>query len=153
MTRRMRRFWRMLIRGVVPREMEEPGIGDVSITLVDKKGEDYVPPKRKVVAFSGGGQRLGGAASAQTVAAVAAPPSVDDALGTIVLDETQPVAVVQVRLSDGTRLRARLNDHHTVGQLRAFVRLRGQVCRLSVWRRRSPGRSSRMISRQSRMRG
>lgn len=109
-------------KGVVPREMEEPGIGDVSITLVDKKGEDYVAPKRKVQAFTGSGQTLGSTASAETTAAAAAPPAVESAVGSIDLDETQPIAVVQVRLSDGTRLRARLNDHHTVGQLRAFVR-------------------------------
>lgn len=104
-------------RGVVPREMEEPGIGNVSITLIDKKGEEYVPQKQKRVAFSGGGQRLSEAPP------VAATGEVDaaGAAATLAVDESRPVATVQVRLSDGTRLMARLNEDHTVGQLRRFV--------------------------------
>lgn len=38
--------------GVMPREMEETGIGEVIITLIDKETEHYVPPKKKVVPFS-----------------------------------------------------------------------------------------------------
>lgn len=106
-------------RGVVPREMEAPGVGDVSITLLDKKGQVYDPPKPRVVPFSGGGQRLTDAAPAPQVAP--GPTNADAANATLVVDESQPVAVIQVRLSDGTRLRARLNEDHTVGQLRAFV--------------------------------
>ncbi len=106
-------------RGVVPREMEAPGVGDVSITLLDKKGQVYDPPKPRVVPFSGGGQRL--TDSAPTTQAAAGPTNADAANATLEVDESLPVAMIQVRLSDGTRLRARLNEHHTVGQLRAFV--------------------------------
>lgn len=108
-------------RGVVPREMEEPGIGDVSITLIDKKKETYVPPKKKIVPFSGGGQRLGAQASASSAAPPQAP-NVQQAAAAVSIDESRPVASVQVRLSDGTRLVARLNEDSTVGDLRAFVR-------------------------------
>lgn len=103
-------------KGVVPREMEEPGIGDVSITLLDKKGEKFESSKERIVPFSGGGHRLG-APSAAAAAAATAPVET----ATVVVDETRPVAVVQVRLSDGTRIRARFNEDHTVGELRAFV--------------------------------
>lgn len=108
-------------KGVVPKEMEEPGIGDVSINLVDKKGEPYVPTKDRVVPFSGGGQRLGASSAPTAPAPAVSLPATEAANATLVVDEAQPVAVVQVRLSDGTRMRARFNDNHTVGQLRAFV--------------------------------
>lgn len=104
-------------RGAVPREMEEPGVGDVSIRLIDKKGEEYVPPKKKVVPFSGGGQRLNGSASTAPGTAVDA----DRAAAAVQVDESRPIATVQVRLSDGTRLIARLNEDSTVADLRAFV--------------------------------
>lgn len=109
-------------RGVVPREMEEPGVGDVSITLIDKKGEEYVAAKKKVVPFSGGGQRLSaGGPSAPTPPPAATVDAGRAAAATVAVDESRPVASVQIRLSDGTRLIARLNEDSTVGQLRAFV--------------------------------
>lgn len=108
-------------KGVVPREMEAPGVGDVSITLMDKKNEKYEPPKRRLVPFSGGGQTLSSAAAPTSTTAAAAPASLDAAVATLSVDDSLPVAQVQVRLSDGTRLRARLNETHTVADLRAFV--------------------------------
>lgn len=107
-------------RGVVPREMEEPGVGDVSITLIDKKGEEYVPPKKKIVPFSGGGQRLN-AGPSTVPPATNATVDTDGAAASVEVDESRPIATVQVRLSDGTRLMARLNEDNTVGDLRAYV--------------------------------
>ena len=106
-------------RGVVPRDLEEPGIGDVSITLVDKKEEEYVPKKKKVVPFSGGGIRLNGANAREVTAQV----DTQTAESAVTVDESAPIATVQVRLSDGTRVVARLNETHTVADLREFVRL------------------------------
>lgn len=110
-------------RGVVPREMEEPGIGDVSITLIDKKGEHYVPRKKKVVPFSGGGQRLGATSGAAAAAASTPPAAVNpqQAAAAVQVNESRPIASVQIRLHDGTRLIARLNEDSTVGDLRQFV--------------------------------
>lgn len=105
-------------RGVVPREMEEAGVGDVSITLIDKKNEEYVPPKKRVVPFSGGGQRLG---TPSTTPATGGEVNPERAAAAVTVDESRPVASVQIRLSDGTRLIARLNEDSTVGDLRAFV--------------------------------
>lgn len=105
-------------RGVVPREMEQSGVGDVSITLVDKKGETYVEKKKKVVPFSGGGRRLNSSNSSNT--AVGAVDSAG-AAAAVTVDQSRPIARIQVRLSDGARLTARLNEDHTVGDLRQFV--------------------------------
>lgn len=113
-------------RGVVPKEMEEPGVGDVSITLVDRKDVDYVEKRPSMVPFSGGGQRLDGnsnSASSSTVASHASsmPVNHGSAAAAIAVDTNRPVARIQVRLSDGTRLVACLNEDHTVGDLRQFV--------------------------------
>eukprot|EP00178_Gracilaria_changii_P005358 TRINITY_DN187_c0_g1_i10.p1 TRINITY_DN187_c0_g1~~TRINITY_DN187_c0_g1_i10.p1 ORF type:complete len:427 (+),score=85.04 TRINITY_DN187_c0_g1_i10:146-1282(+) len=108
-------------RGVVPREMEESGVGDVSITLVDKKGETFVEKKKKVVPFSGGGMKLNGGAQSSSAAAPIGNVDAAGAAAAVTVDESRPVAVIQIRLSDGTRLTARLNEDHTVGDLRQFV--------------------------------
>lgn len=105
-------------RGVVPREMEEAGVGDVSITLIDKKGEEYVPVKKKVVPFSGDGQRLSVPTAAPAPSGEVNP---ERAAAAVAVDESRPVASVQIRLSDGTRLIARVNEDSTVADLRAFV--------------------------------
>jgi UBX domain-containing protein 1 len=39
----------------------------------------------------------------------------------LVVDDTQPMTSVQIRLHDGTRLVAKFNHTHTVGDLRGFV--------------------------------
>jgi UBX domain-containing protein 1 len=39
----------------------------------------------------------------------------------VVVDNSAPVASIQVRLSDGSRVVARLNETHTVQNLRDFV--------------------------------
>lgn len=120
-------------RGFVPKEMEDPGIGEVSIALVDRKGEDYVEKRRSIVPFSGGGQRLSeddgntGAAAAASSASTSsvpasAPVDANAANAVLTVDESRAVGRVQIRLSDGTRLVARLNEDATVGQLREFVR-------------------------------
>ncbi|CAN8076851.1 unnamed protein product [Agarophyton chilense] len=108
-------------RGVVPREMEESGVGDVSITLVDKKGETYVEKKKKVVPFSGGGIRLNGGTQSASAPVPAGSVDTASAAATVTVDESRPLSVIQVRLSDGARLTARLNEDHTVGDLRQFV--------------------------------
>lgn len=107
-------------RGFVPKEMEEPGVGNVSINLVDRKGEEYVPPKPVLVPFSGGGNRLGAEASTAAPTASSAP-NASAAAASVSVDESRPVASIQIRLSDGSRLVARLNEDHTVQNLREFV--------------------------------
>lgn len=111
-------------RGVVPKEMEEPGVGDVSITLVDKKTEESEKERASMVPFSGGGQRLSGSSSSAAAAAPTTNTSEggEEAPKLPVVDDGRPVARVQIRLSDGTRLVARLTEEHTVGDIRQFVR-------------------------------
>jgi len=104
-------------KGVAPLELERQAGGrPLSVNLVDKKSEDYVPPPKVLTPFSGTGQRLGGPSSAP------APPLQPVSSGPRkALDETQPVTSVQIRLHDGTRMVAKFNHNHTVGDLRAFI--------------------------------
>ncbi|KAA8491426.1 NSFL1 cofactor p47 [Porphyridium purpureum] len=110
-------------RGFVPREMESDEVAQVDIELENRRNEEYVPPKPQVVPFSGSGMRLRDASSS-TVAAVTAPTA-SAASGSNArapsVDEQLPVYSVQVRLADGRRLVARLNESHTIADLRAFV--------------------------------
>ncbi|KAF9530102.1 ubiquitin-related domain-containing protein [Crepidotus variabilis] len=105
---------------------------------VDKRThEDYVPPKG-VKTFSGSGQRLGGVVPgvesssgmpgsfpASSSSASAAPSSSDADKPSFAtkfeVDQTAPTTSIQIRLADGTRMVARMNLTHTVGDIRSFI--------------------------------
>ncbi|KAJ3232744.1 hypothetical protein HDU77_000792 [Chytriomyces hyalinus] len=84
-------------------------------------------------AFSGAGHRLGSEAPAESSSSAlpggfpssssssssAAPaPAVPAAIS---VDPNTPTTSIQIRLADGTRLVARMNHTHTVGDLRSFI--------------------------------
>ncbi|KAA8906096.1 hypothetical protein FN846DRAFT_949148 [Sphaerosporella brunnea] len=103
------------------------------VNVFKRMDEDYIPPKKKFVPFSGQGQRLGSltpgeslstpaAAPATPLAAPpAAPSSVQPAAPTVSVDMSAPNTSLQIRLGDGTRLVSRFNHTHTVGDIYAFV--------------------------------
>ncbi|KAJ2492254.1 protein phosphatase regulator [Coemansia sp. RSA 2050] len=97
----------------------------VEMKVTNRRDEDYVPPAQPPAQpFSGQGHRLGGitpAATSSTISSASASRSQAEAGRPILLDQSQPVVQVQIRLADGTRLVARVNASHTVGDLRAFV--------------------------------
>ncbi|KAJ7487270.1 hypothetical protein B0H11DRAFT_1861078 [Mycena galericulata] len=104
----------------------------VEVVVSKRTGEDYVAPRN---AWGGGGVRLGapvpGDASDSTTVmpgtyeSAGAGPDTSGASARAVeaptVDEGQPVAQIQVRLADGGRLLARLNNTHTVADLRAAI--------------------------------
>mmetsp|Transcript_10961 Transcript_10961/g.19812 ORF Transcript_10961/g.19812 Transcript_10961/m.19812 type:complete len:377 (-) Transcript_10961:99-1229(-) len=112
-------FLKDINRGFVPREMESDAMSEVDIELENRRNEEFVPPKPALVPFSGSGQKLGDHAA--PVAAQSAPISVNSAVSPPKVDESRPISSIQVRLSDGTRLVARLNEDSTIGDLRSFV--------------------------------
>ncbi|KAJ3225079.1 hypothetical protein HDU81_008161 [Chytriomyces hyalinus] len=85
----------------------------------------------KMKAFSGAGHRLGSEASAESSSALPggfpSSPSSSSATSTpavsatISVDPNAPTTSIQIRLADGTRLVARMNHSHTVGDLRSFI--------------------------------
>jgi len=106
----------------------------VELRVAKRLNEDYKgPPPKPKKPFQGSGQRLGspvpdvisGGASASTSSAApaaAAPASTTSATGpAFTLDPDQPQTSIQVRLADGTKLVARCNLTHTVGDIRNFV--------------------------------
>ncbi|PLB42368.1 protein phosphatase regulator SHP1 [Aspergillus candidus] len=107
---------------------------DVEIKQHDEK---YVKPKPKYKPFSGQGQRLGSPtpgvqspAPASPVPATSQPVSEPN---TPEVDESQPTVTLQVRLGDGTRLTARFNTSHTIGDVYQFVAAASPISQTRPW--------------------
>jgi len=75
-----------------------------------------------VVPFAGEGQRLAGPSSSGNTTGVG-PVDTQAMAEALSVDESRRVVSVQVRLHDGTRIVARVNEDHTVGDVRRFVAL------------------------------
>ncbi|KAF7334477.1 UBX domain-containing protein 1 [Mycena venus] len=123
--------------GNAPPDLLNVAIGQPVEVIVDKRlNEEYVPPRTTWT----GGVRLGapvpeasGSGSSSSAAGSSSMPGsfesetggvgVQGASGVEApkVDESQPVAQIQVRLADGGRMLARLNPTHTVADLRAFI--------------------------------
>ncbi|CAN6239752.1 unnamed protein product [Urochloa humidicola] len=87
-----------------------------------KRLEDYREPIRPRSAFQGVGRTLGGGSTDETSApAPAAPTPAASRSTSFVVDDSQPFTSIQLRLADGTRMVARFNMHHTVGDIRSFI--------------------------------
>ncbi|KAI8615462.1 ubiquitin-related domain-containing protein [Chytriomyces sp. MP71] len=89
-----------------------------------------------VKAFSGAGNRLGDPSESSSSSssggvpgsfplggndASFSPLSAAPAPLSLTIDPSQPVTSIQIRLADGTRMVARMNHTHTVGDLRRFI--------------------------------
>eukprot|EP00937_MAST-01D_sp_MAST-1D-sp2_P001413 g1413.t1 len=125
-------FLRAVSEGRVPRELipgtgEGGQAGDVDVSMVDRRGEDYTPPpKPAYVAFGGGGVTLGGGGGGGAEAAVGAGVvSREHAAGSghgLEPDSSLPTTTIQLRLACGRRVKAVLNpDVHTVGDVAALA--------------------------------
>ncbi|KAL2054785.1 hypothetical protein ABVK25_005089 [Lepraria finkii] len=114
---------------------------EVDVKL-DTHTEKYVQPKKKYVPFSGGGQRLGSPTpgaetrtempAAPAPQAAAAAPAASQPAGPNI-DESHPTILLQIRLGDGTRLPARFNTTHTIGDVYSFVTASNAESRTRSW--------------------
>ena len=110
-------------RGQMPAElMGEDGAnqeGDVHI--IDKSGEPYKPPPVTLKPFGGEGRsmREEGASSSASAA-----PAAEAAALTV--DDAQPTTTLQVRLADGSKVRVKANQSHTILQLRQHISRRSR---------------------------
>jgi hypothetical protein len=92
-------------------EMSQGSQGEIEVALNDKRAEDYTPPPPpSYVAFSGG-STLGTAKGSGSGGAWVASPD-DQALASaaaagVIVNESQPNSVLQVKTLDGKRLRIR----------------------------------------------
>jgi UBX domain-containing protein 1 len=130
-------------RGECPTELDPgPGGAPVTVNLMRRDAEYEAPAKPKYVAFQGAGQTLaggggggggagggdegegddGGAAAIKQTAAKAAASASDGGGEWSGVDEASPTTSLQLRMADGSRLVARFNSSHTLGDVRRFVR-------------------------------
>ena len=110
---------------------------------LEQHSEKYVQPKKKYKPFSGGGQRLGSptpgvtSRTAETAPAPASGTTAAAATTTqqaaVDVNESQPVVSLQIRLGDGTRLPARFNTTHTIGDVYSFVTASNSQSRNRSW--------------------
>ena len=98
------------------------------VSVVQRPDEVFASRKRTVAvaAFSGSGQRLGShlpSSSASSSSAPSTPAVTSSSSGNagIEIDNSKIVTSLQIRLADGTRLVARFNTSHTIGDIRRFI--------------------------------
>ncbi|KAF7308923.1 SEP-domain-containing protein [Mycena kentingensis (nom. inval.)] len=107
-------------QGLAPPQALNVAIGQrVEIIVGRRTNEDYVPPR---TTWGSGGNRLGAPVPGEGSSSTPAPPpSAPSDANAPTVDESQPIAQIQVRLADGSRFLARLNTTHTVADLRALI--------------------------------
>uniref|UniRef100_A0A7S0RKA3 UBX domain-containing protein n=1 Tax=Pyramimonas obovata TaxID=1411642 RepID=A0A7S0RKA3_9CHLO len=119
-------FLQSIENGECPRELEPPKGTRTQVPVrveLMRKNEDWVPPPTpKYVAFSGSGRTLGSSGAGSSAAATAPPAAPPPPTGEFAVDDAQPVTTLQLRLHDGTRMTARFNHTHTVGDVHQFIR-------------------------------
>ncbi|XP_018468432.1 plant UBX domain-containing protein 3 [Raphanus sativus] len=108
-----------------PKELE-PADKRAPVHVNLMRRDEICPEREKpTVAFQGVGRTLGGGASSSTPQSLSNPTDVAAApspsQSPVVVDETLPSTSIQLRLSDGTRMVAKFNNHHTVNDIRAFI--------------------------------
>jgi UBX domain-containing protein 1 len=105
-----------------PQELEPADRSTAVHVNIIKRSEDYKEPIKPPSRFQGVGRTLGGGSSTEDNSAPIpeVPPAAARSTG-IVVDDFLPFASIQLRLADGTRMVARFNMHHTVGDIRSFI--------------------------------
>eukprot|EP01100_Stratorugosa_tubuloviscum_P008431 TRINITY_DN351_c0_g1_i2.p1 TRINITY_DN351_c0_g1~~TRINITY_DN351_c0_g1_i2.p1 ORF type:complete len:342 (-),score=165.78 TRINITY_DN351_c0_g1_i2:132-1157(-) len=112
------RFIEQINSGVIPSSLvQQYGNAEIDAEMIDKKTEDYVPPKPKVQPFSGQGLSLSSSSSSNAPSAAATQITNT----TFALDQSKPSTSIQIRLHDGTKLTVKLNHTHTIQDIRNFV--------------------------------
>lgn len=97
----------------------------VHLNLV-RRGVECPEPEKPRMMFQGVGRTLGSGSSSvpeapAPVTSAAAPRSAPPPSVGLSVDGSLPSTSVQLRLADGTRMVARFNYQHTVGDIRAFI--------------------------------
>ncbi|XP_011170841.1 NSFL1 cofactor p47 isoform X2 [Solenopsis invicta] len=122
-----RDFLDAIKRGEIPAEIRQQVQGaEVRLDMEDHRHESYVPPKTKVKAFSGKGHMLGSPSPATVGMTVPTDPA-DQAANEaqakkeLDIDTSQPTTTLQIRLADGSVVKAQFNLSHTVADLRRYI--------------------------------
>ncbi|KAI3847780.1 hypothetical protein MKX03_009763 [Papaver bracteatum] len=118
-------FLESIKKSECPKELEPADRrSSVHVNLIRREGNGPEPDKVQKVAFQGVGRTLGSSSNTVAPEQTAAPITLNTApvspIG-LVVDDTLPSTSIQLRLADGTRMVARFNYRHTVGDIRAFI--------------------------------
>lgn len=85
----------------------------------------FQEPVRRQTPFQGVGRTIGGGSSSDTSTSEPSPAAATHSTASwsvgLSVDDSLPSTSIQLRLADGTRMVARFNTHHTVGDIRAFI--------------------------------
>jgi UBX domain-containing protein 1 len=97
----------------------------VDVQLI-KHDENYKPPPKVYKPFSGGGHRLGsptpgGSSTTAAPPSAAAPAASSSSVPEVEVDSSVPTVMLRIQLANGTRLPARFNTTHTIGDVYAFI--------------------------------
>ncbi|XP_062361189.1 NSFL1 cofactor p47 isoform X3 [Cinclus cinclus] len=111
-------------RGEVPAELRRLARGgQVNLDMEDHRDEEYVKPKSVFRAFTGEGQKLG--STAPQVMGTSSPAQQAEneakASSAIMIDESEPITNIQIRLADGGRLVQKFNHSHRIRDIRLFI--------------------------------
>jgi UBX domain-containing protein 1 len=96
----------------------------------------YQPQPKQYRPFGGSGQRLGAVvpgASESSSSTTAAPAAAPSSSSTPSVDDSQPTIMIRIQMPDGTRLPARFNTTHTVGDVYGFVQGASSETRSRSW--------------------
>lgn len=122
-----REFLAAIKRGEIPAEIRQQVQGaEVRLDMEDHRHEVYVPSKTKVKAFSGKGHMLGSPSPATVGMTVPTDPA-DQAANEaqarkeLNVDTSKPTTTLQIRLADGSTVKAQFNLSHTVADLRRYI--------------------------------
>jgi len=107
-----------VMQGKIPPELQS-GQNEITVDLLDKRGEQYKKPQPKP--FSGSGQTLGRSSSSVPVPLDTNKNQATNTPYTIKIDESQPTTSIQIRLHDGSRLVAKFNLTHKISDIRAYI--------------------------------
>ncbi|KAJ6241765.1 hypothetical protein M0813_00471 [Anaeramoeba flamelloides] len=132
-----------LEKGFVPREvlndLEENVDPDISVSLVENRQKDFVPPKKKIDPFGGQGNRIGGSGGRTSKTGYNSYDNYQklsnrvnnnvkrdlrtERMKHLVIDQNKPTTMLQIRLPDGEKEKMKLNTDATISKLRLIVSL------------------------------
>jgi len=108
-------FMKYIMQGRIPPSVLTPErqklmtSGELDVKILDKRGEEWVPPAVRI--FKGASHSLGGASAPSATSAIVKD---SDAAPAPPCDEAAPHTTVQLRLADGKRVPLKINLSRTV---------------------------------------
>ncbi|KAL6873454.1 hypothetical protein ACP4OV_013536 [Aristida adscensionis] len=103
-----------------PTELEPAdGKSKVNVNLV-RKEEECPEPVKRVASFQGERRTLRTPSDATSVGAASSTATATETM-TITVDDSLPSTSLQIRFADGSRMVARFNTSHTIGDVRTYI--------------------------------